>query len=638
MFFKRTKWGRVLSVATIVSVAMVSLSNTLAWAYIARTDNPPGTSGTIDAGAQIIGGTPFIIKTTSDPSLQDIAGPQDFYKYGADGAPIYNGNDNDGGIWGFDHVSHNGVPVIANNGYKMCGVSTVSQWISALKGDPSYVGARRWDTTFIDNSGDTFDVSNVAQIAAQSGASFAPVPFTFNQGIYATDPAYAQVSIVGSSQTVQQGKPIQFYNHAYIEAYHTNYHFEYVEVSDSNGHDVTDQGFDNASIQGKAPYNGESIMTPDGNVMTEVNGGGTTNYPPTFQTYVNGGSNTPNSIDTTNLQPGRYTIKLWVKDWFNRGNMSPSITTFTVTQSPGGGTGGGNCPTPVVPPKPSDYVENYNWSPDGSGGQVLRWTDSNWQLQVSTDAQGCIQYKWVDQPITYTHDYHLYLNNMQITGLFYDPGSPTNFWSPTNANASQNNHDQFWNGSTGGGSQALPTFGNPNRAPAVYVRIAGGFSFRLLWTGSPHDMPSSASVSYRLVNPNGDANTWTKTYSLLPSTTFNMGDVPTWDQNGNGYPPAATEYGWGYTSIPKYAVNGTPSSFSQLAKWNLTGDTSTAAHVESTVTFYTGSGSSISWRNTDIAQALGYPTWYFIHETTDPNAPYEKPQQRWSNNYSFKAP
>lgn len=96
------------------------------------------------------------------------------FRYGSDGLPISNGNDTDGGIWGFDHTNENGVPIIANNGYKMVGVSTINEWISALKGDPTYVKAKLWNTTFIDSTGQTFDVSNISRIVVESGASFVP--------------------------------------------------------------------------------------------------------------------------------------------------------------------------------------------------------------------------------------------------------------------------------------------------------------------------------------------------------------------------------------------------------------------------------------------------------------------------------
>lgn len=641
------RWNRrciqaSISIVSIFSVLVMTPS--VAFAYISRTDNPSGTAGTIIPNGQIQGGTSFLIQQTNDTSLMPIQDRGDLYKYGTDGIPIYNGNDTLGGIWGFDHVSHDGVPVTENNGYKMIGQSTISQWIAALKGDPSYVEARLWNTTFVDSAGQTFPVSNISQIVAESGAAFAPETNGdwFDEPVYATDPPKAQITIVGSN-SVQQGTPIQFANHVSVEAYHTKYHFEWITVKNADGEDVTSKCFNENSLQGKVP-SGETLTGPSGQPMVEVQGGGTTSFPPSFVETTDGGSSQPNEIHTTNLSPGHYVIELDVKDWFNR--STTATVDFTVTQassSPGSPPtqpsqpSGPTCPAPTIPPKPANEVLSYNWSPDGTGGQMLTWTDTNWQLQTTTNSNGCMEYKWQDDPVTYHHDYPLNVSNLQITGLFYDPGQPGDIWSPTNPGVSQQNADANSDGSTDGGNQALPTYGDPARSPAVYVRVGGGVAFRLKWIGSPHDMPSSAIVTCQLTNPDGESNRWTQTFSLLPDTVVNDGDVPVWDPNGNGYPPPATEYGWVYTAIPKYATTGVPNDFSQLTAWNLTGDPTTSAHLGVTVTFMTGEGSTVTWSDTDLAQTLGYPTWYYLHQTPDASAKYEQAQPTWNRAYTTES-
>ena len=632
----------------LVIFVSLFINTPTAHAYIRRTDNPPGTEGTIIPNGQIVGGTEFRIQHTSDPTLQDIQLNFDYYKYGSDGIPVYNGTDSLGGIWGFDHVSHNGVPISENNGYKMVGQSTVGKWIAALKGDPSYVKSHQWNTTFVDSEGQTFPVANVSQIVEMSGASFVPLrpgQNWFDQPVYATDPPRAQITIVGSS-TVQEGTPLKFENHASIEAYHSNYHFELVTVSNASGQDVTSQSFHENALQGKAPYNGETLYAPNGAPMVEVNGGGTTSYPPTFKETVDGGSGVPNELNTQYLKPGRYHIHLYVKDWFNR-MSSVATVSFTVTKSPisppppppppSGGGGGTKCSPSSVPPMPPNRVLSYQWSPDGSGGQLLTWTDTHWHLQTTMGVQGCIQYIWADEPVTYRHDYPLNLSNLQITGLFYDPGQPGDVWSPTNQSASQQNADAYADGSTMGGGPAKATFGNPLRTPAVYVRVGGGIAFRLQWTGSPHDMPSYASVTFQMVNPDGEENVWSQSFELLPATIFNAGDAPVWDPVGNGYPPPATEYGWAYAPIPKYATTGVPNSFSQLTAWNLTGNPASAAHMTAMVTFTTGTGSSVTWTNVGLAQTLGYPTWYFLHQIPNTAAKYVQSQSTWSLRYTAKS-
>ena len=261
---------------------------------------------------------------------------------------------------------------------------------------------------------------------------------------------------------------------------------------------------------------------------------------------------------------------------------------------------------------------------------MLTWTATHWKLQTETDGQGWLSYMWVDEPITYHHDYPQNLSHFQVTGLFYDPGQPGDVWSPSNPNASQQNNDAYVDGSTLGGATPQPTYGNPARSPAVYVRVGGGVAYRLEWSGSPHDLPVLSNANFNLVNPDGDTRAWTQSFTLLPGTLMSEGDVPSWDPYGNGYPPPATEYGWVYMRIPKYATDGVATSFSQLTAWNVTGDPGTAAYLASSATITTQSGASVTWTNPDLAQALGYPTWYFLHQIPDASARYANTASSWS--------
>ena len=349
--------------------------------------------------------------------------------------------------------------------------------------------------------------------------------------------------------------------------------------------------------------------------------------------------------DGTDGQPvefNKYRKGVWLKyqktvrmyEWQQEYQGTVQIPLTKTPPTPPPPPSGPTCPPPTIPPKPPNRVLSYDWSPDGSGGQYLTWTDTNWVLQQRSDGNGCAVDTWVDEPRTYTHDYPLSVNHFQVTGLFYDPGKPGELWSPSNPMASQRNQDAGTDGSTMNGNPALPTFGDPDRSPAVYVRVGGGFAFRLMWTGSPHDMPAAARVIFRIINPGGQVGTWGKTFQLLSATVDNHGDVPVWDPSGQGYPPPATEYGFVYTPIPKYASTGTPTSFSELTVWNLTGDPTTAARLSAAVTFTTASGSSVTWTNSDLAQTLGYPTWYFLHQIPNPSAKYEAVQPSWNESYT----
>ncbi len=202
----------------------------------------------------------------------------------------------------------------------------------------------------------------------------------------------------------------------------------------------------------------------------------------------------------------------------------------------------------------------------------------------------------------------------QITDLLADPGTPANLWTPTNKTATQSNHNGSTDGSTIAGGPPLPTYGNPAAHPAVYVRPDSGFGFRALWTGPLDQAPTKAAATYTMTNPDGNWRTWTVTGSVATATVH---------VGANG---SLSEYTFFWTPLPKYTTRKAGNDWwnLELAAWSLTGNPH--ATISVTVTFYNGlgpNGGSGTWTWTDpnIAQTLGYPMWYYIHQV--PNQPIQ---------------
>ena len=202
----------------------------------------------------------------------------------------------------------------------------------------------------------------------------------------------------------------------------------------------------------------------------------------------------------------------------------------------------------------------------------------------------------------------------QISDLLADPGTPTNLWTPTNKGATQSNHNGSTDGSTIAGGPPLPTYGNPAAHPAVYVRPDSGFGFRALWTGPLDQAPTKATATFTMTNPDGNWRTWTVTGIVATATV---------QDGANG---SLSEYTFFWTPLPKYTTRKQVNDWwnLELASWSLTGNPH--ATISVTVTFYNGLGpnggnGTWTWTDPDIAQTLGYPLWYFIHQV--PNQPIQ---------------
>lgn len=293
-----------------------------------------------------------------------------------------------------------------------------------------------------------------------------------------------------------------------------------------------------------------------------------------------------------------------------------------------------SCQNGSIPQKPIEQVLEQSTSCTSQGYDKLTWVDTNWVLQATTHTgvKGVCTgdyttYQWVDEPVTYDHIYVDNLQNLEISGLLMDPGVPGDPWSDVNQTATQVNRWVTVDDTITG--QQLPTYTNPyagvNGAPYVYVRPAGGFGFRILWTGSPFDVMQSMDVTFVMKNPDGTTRTWTETPTTkyptnLDTATLDRVDIINPYDGANGYAPYAGQYASAYTPIPKYVNRLDGQQHLELAAWNMTGDASTAATITATITVNTNCGSVIT-TIPNIAQLFNDPTWYFIHQVPNSSVP-----------------
>ncbi|MCL6593063.1 MAG: hypothetical protein K6T31_03730, partial [Alicyclobacillus sp.] len=344
---------RVVATALLSGALLMAASIQPAYAYIARTDNPPRSEGSYNTNDQITGGDVFYITNTTYPTWSNqnyLMNQRAMFKFAADGVTLINGNDTSGGIWHFDQVQDaNGQIIDRNNGYLEIGPSALSQWTTALKGNAAYVGntglfgstAALPQTTFMDegnssNYGATWTVYDFTYLVHLSGGMFQPGDPMFNHTVYASDPPTAQITWP-NGKSVPQGTDLPFNIVAIIGAYNTATHYEYLQVTGvTDGKDYTVQAGLNAPLQGSLGAGEDQPMylqTSPGSFdttkpMQEVVGGGPST-PGSPNTITNGMTGMPNAIKTTSLPPGQYKITLWVTDYVGR-QSQPFTDTFTV--------------------------------------------------------------------------------------------------------------------------------------------------------------------------------------------------------------------------------------------------------------------------------------------------------------------
>ncbi|MFD1674936.1 hypothetical protein [Alicyclobacillus fodiniaquatilis] len=652
----------------------------------AGTGTYAGTAGTYNSAGEILGGSTLELQQ-SQPSnyLQGEQGA--FFDFAQDYVVINNNGDlTDTHLLHFDEIQNGGTKISSNNGYLYTAQSSsagsqdeISAWGNALNANVPYLqqlyssGQLEQAVYSVRGNSDWDHLVDLSDLVQESGAAFEDGNYIkYGQDydyhyIQATQPPQAHLVI--PTTTVAPGGTLKWYDEAALQSYHeSGYHLEYVQIKNAQGQDVTnqwEQGFNGGgtvggteNLVGNPGYSTTHQQAPysDGPQMTTIMGGGTTNptQSPTWETWAdatNIGSSKispqftdnpwasvrPNQVKVPSDASGKYTMTLYVADWYGR--VAQDSATFSVSGTP---VGGGN-PTPPPPPPPGNgglcpapYDSSEAWSSDGNGAETLSWVYNVPTPQYRNTKRGLVFIGCKDVTTPMSHTYEPTLNQGQISGLSYDPGTPSlmylpssnaeqwavqadgkSFWQPL---LSSHGWDGFENSSptasqisgtyTINGVGGYHTYGpGEGSDPWAWSRPGAGFGFRMLWTGSPHSLPTNGTVTYVLRNPDGTTRTWSEKLVVNTDTLYTQG---TQMQGLNQPPPSASEYVSAWTQIPKHTTSGGQP---EMAAWSLSSNTATAynegAKISATISFGTQNAGNITQTEDNMITLYSFPAWFF---------------------------
>lgn len=344
-----------------------------------------GSPGQVTSTNTVSGGSKFTLDSQgTDPSLKNQKGGLFEYALGT----LYLNGVGGGGSTTYQHwqerYSPSHQPVTTGGGYLFIAPSDTSasgspngsnldNWIAELKGNPAYVKSNLWFDKFalVGGSrggplggGSSETLINLAKLVQDTGAAFYSRYFVgqssyTQQYLMATNPPKAQVQLAGpsgtygSTVTVGQGQPVSVHDIVSLQSFYTAYHFEYLQVTNSAGQDVTSQVVGGSESKFGLPTS-RTIQTPSGpQQMFEVQGGGigvptaalaNNGVSGSWETYTNGaltsqsgygqpsgGSRVPAQItlNTSKLPNGKYTVTLYSEDYYQRA-AQPVTATFTI--------------------------------------------------------------------------------------------------------------------------------------------------------------------------------------------------------------------------------------------------------------------------------------------------------------------
>lgn len=317
------------------------------------------------------------------------------------------------------------------------------------------------------------------------------------------------------------------------------------------------------------------------------------------------------------------------------------------------------CGAPPTPPPPS--ISNTNWTPDGAGIWTVTWEYHYWTVsQVpSAVAGGCPAFIETEHTFDMQHQYPASLTDGSISGLSYDPGTPGDMWLPVSTSpgtgwdntasvtTTASNGTSFswltvldahgWNGfevgspsatqrytAYGTNNQPETAYGTPNGNPWVYIRPGAGYSYRTMWTGAPHAMPSLGTASMVMSNPDTSQRAWTQNMvadsgtTSVPAhknpylTSVAQTDPSNWQQASQA-PGNATQFWSFWTNIPKHTISGNGTV--EMAAWSTSNNTGTVAangaKVDQSISLAIPGDGNVTGLQNDLAQVFSYPAWYF---------------------------
>ncbi|QRF23569.1 hypothetical protein FY534_07720 [Alicyclobacillus sp. TC] len=319
-------------------------------------------------------------------------------------------------------------------------------------------------------------------------------------------------------------------------------------------------------------------------------------------------------------------------------------------------------PSPPSPP-PSTYcgvaydTDEYYTNDGTPGSQVFHWTEV-----IPTEG-----YKWVGTGKNrhqvpycynvyreYTKMYPSIYKDGQISGLVYDPGYPGHMWLPIPANQWDNptivnpysyamgSAEKLWDAMDAahgwpgwqnmqgkGGPQdnqissTIPGYDRQTHQmedyhgymnpyyprPWGFLRPGAGFSFRVVWMGSPDALPDSATVTFTMVNPDGSKRTWQE--PVYFSKSLRMGFTQM--QGFNDPPLSGYDVFMGLTPItPKHTINANGQP--EMSRWSLSPDYSVVQEddtkINAVVTLHFPNGTA-TYSIPDVMTEYNYPKWFF---------------------------
>ncbi|WP_148260184.1 hypothetical protein [Alicyclobacillus acidocaldarius] len=291
-------------------------------------------------------------------------------------------------------------------------------------------------------------------------------------------------------------------------------------------------------------------------------------------------------------------------------------------------------PQPTPPPEPncgSPYDSDEQWTSYGNGSEELTWV-----YNVPTPEYNAQTNSWqcVDVTTQESQYYPASVNDGQISGLSYDPGTPEDMWLPVPAGEwdseqcpglfCQYFQEHGFTGLEGGGptanqisstldinGQTYHTYGPPigDQTPTVWVRPDAGFGFRYVWQGPPNSLPTGGTVTFTMTNPDGGSITWTEPLTVNSDTLYDVGDTP----NGTQAPEMASEVVSCWTNVPKGVyLDGKP----ELTAWSISSNPTVAyedgAHISFVMTVDTPAG-NITVTANNVACTFGWPAYWFTH-------------------------
>ncbi len=291
-------------------------------------------------------------------------------------------------------------------------------------------------------------------------------------------------------------------------------------------------------------------------------------------------------------------------------------------------------PTQTPPPAPdcgAPYDSDEQWTSYGNGSEELTWV-----YNVPTPEYNAQTNSWqcVDVTTQESQYYPASVNDGQISGLSYDPGTPEDMWLPVPAGEwdseqcpglfCQYFQEHGFTGLEGGGptanqisstrdinGQTYHTYGPPigDQTPTVWVRPDAGFGFRYVWQGPPNSLPTGGTVKFTMTNPDGGSITWTEPLTVNSDTLYDVGDTP----SGTQAPEIASEVVSCWTNVPKVVyLAGKP----ELTAWSISSNPTVAyedgAHISFTMTVDTPAG-NITVTANNVACTFGWPAYWFTH-------------------------